>query len=60
MLTVSPREPSLLFVVTLVALAEVEQNEHVQHHPNQRGGQNHLTVGEPPHPKKIMTVVEKG
>lgn len=50
--TVSPRQSPLLLVVTFVALAEVEQNEHVQHHPDKRGGQNHLTVGKSPHPKK--------
>lgn len=50
-LTVSPGQSSLLFFVALVALAEVEQNEHVQHNPHQRSGQNHLAVGKPPHPK---------
>ncbi len=58
-LTVSPRQSSLLFVVALVALAEVEQNEHVQHHPHQRGGQNHFTVGEPPHPKSVTRERER-
>ncbi len=58
-LTVSPGQSSLLFVVALVALAEVEQNEHVQHHPHQRGGQNHFTVGEPPHPKSVTRERER-
>lgn len=49
-LTRSPWQSSLLLVVALVALAEVEQNEHVQHHPHQGGGQDHLAVGKPPHP----------
>ena len=51
-LTRSPRQASLLLVVTLVALTEVEQDKHVQHHPHQRGGQHHLTVGKSPHPWK--------
>lgn len=51
-LTLSPGQSSFLYVVTLVALAEVEQNEHVQHHPDQRGGQDHFTVGKPPHPER--------
>lgn len=50
-LTRSPWQSSLLLVVALVALAEVEQNEHVQHHPHQGGGQDHLAVGKPPHPR---------
>ena len=49
-LTLSPRQATLLLVVTLVALTEVQQDKHVQHHPHQRGGQHHLTVGKPPHP----------
>lgn len=58
-LTVPPGQSSLLFFVALVALAEVEQNEHVQHNPHQRGGQNHLAVGKPPHPKNVIRERER-
>lgn len=50
LLTAQGREQRAVFpVVTFVALAEVEQQEHIHQHPHQRGGQHHLTVDEPPH-----------
>lgn len=48
-LTVSPRQSSLFFVIAFVAFAEVEEDEHVYHHPHQRSGQHHLTVRKLPH-----------
>lgn len=39
----------LLLVVTFIALAEVEQQEDVDEHPDEGSGQDHLAVEEPPH-----------
>lgn len=47
--TFSPWESALFLVVTLVALAEVKKDEHIQHHPNQRRSQHHFTVRKLPH-----------
>lgn len=45
----SGQERAFLPVVTFVTLAEVQQQEDIYQHPDQRGGKHHLTVNKAPH-----------
>lgn len=45
----SGQERAVLPVVTFVTLAEVQQQEDIYQHPDQRGGEHHLTVNKAPH-----------
>lgn len=43
------QERAVLPIVTFVTLAEIQQQEDIYQHPDQRGGKHHLTVNKAPH-----------